>query len=98
MLVLSACSQVPDYANPVEWYHSVTDSFDGEAPEEETVAAEAVPGADAPYPKLSAPPPPPSREATVAEMKSIAEGLIADREHARYTDEVIRRSGEAPEP
>ncbi len=95
-LALPACSQVPDYANPIEWYHSVTGPSDGEAAQE-AAFAEPVPGADAPYPKLSTVPPIPSRT-TISEMKAIAEGLIADRENARYTDQVIRRGGEMPEP
>ena len=95
-LALPACSQVPDYANPIEWYHSVTGPSDGEAAQE-AAFAEPVPGADAPYPKLSTVPPMPSRT-TISEMKAIAEGLIADRENARYTDQVIRRGGEVPEP
>ena len=60
--------------------------------------SEAVPGAGAPFPSLATVPEPPPRETTQAELKSVAEGLVADREHARYTDEVFRREGtEAPQ-
>ena len=102
-LALAGCTSVPDYANPVEWYHGVVDTFDQEA-EDEVVAPQPVPGADEPYPSLSDVPEAPPRETSVAEMESVAEGLIADRENARYTDEEIRRQGDettvlaAPEP
>ena len=58
----------------------------------------AVPGVGAPFPSLATVPEPPPRETTQAELQSVAEGLVADREHARYTDEVFRREGtEAPQ-
>jgi len=90
-LVLAGCSSVPDYANPVEWYHDVTDAFDDEA---DVAAPPPVPGADEPYPSLSDVPEAPPRDTSLAEMDAVAEGLIADRENARYTDEEIRRQGD----
>ena len=93
VLALAACTSVPDYANPVEWYKGVVDTFDDEA-EEDVAAPQPVPGADEPYPNLSEVPEAPPRETTVAEMGTVAEGLVADRENARYTDEEIRRQGD----
>ncbi len=92
-LALAGCTSVPDYANPVEWYHDVVDTFDDEA-ETDVTAPQPVPGADEPYPSLSEVPVAPPREMSVAEMDIVAEGLIADRENARYTDEEIRRQGD----
>ena len=92
-LALVGCTSVPDYANPVEWYHDVVDTFDDEA-ETDVAAPQPVPGADEPYPNLSDVPVAPPRETSVAEMDTVAEGLIADRENARYTDEEIRRQGD----
>ncbi|MCH7930723.1 MAG: hypothetical protein IH906_00730, partial [Proteobacteria bacterium] len=90
---VSGCARVPDYANPVEWYRSVVDSFDGE-PRQIRVKAEPVPGASEPFPNLADVPEAPDRDVTLAELGQIGEGLAADREQARYTDEVIR--GGAP--
>ncbi len=92
-LALAGCTSVPDYANPVEGYYGVVDTFDDEA-ETDVAAPQPVPGADEPYPNLSEVPEAPSRETSVAEMDTVAEGLIADRENARYTDEEIRRQGD----
>ncbi len=92
-LALAGCTSVPDYANPVEWYHGVVDTFDDEAATD-VAAPQPVPGADEPYPNLSEVPVAPPREMSVAEMDTVAEGLIADRENARYTDEEIRRQGD----
>jgi len=92
-LALAGCTSVPDYANPVEWYHDVVDAFDDEA-ETDVGALQPVPGADEPYPSLSDVPEAPPRDTSLAEMDAVAEGLIADRENARYTDEEIRRQGD----
>ncbi len=86
---VSGCAEVPDYANPVEWYRSVVDSFDDE-PRQVRVKAEPVPGASEPFPNLADVPEAPDRDVTLAELGQIGEGLAADREQARYTDEVIR--------
>ena len=92
MLVLSGCSSVPDYANPVEWYNSTVDIFSDDAPP--PLPVEQAPGANEPFPELSATPETPLREIELATLDSIGEGLAADRANAQYTDEVIR-SGSA---
>ncbi len=92
-IVVSGCARVPDYANPVEWYRSVVDAFDDE-PRRVRVKAEPVPGASEPFPNLADVPEAPDRDVTLAELGQVGEGLAADREQARYTDEVIR--GGAP--
>ncbi len=158
VLALSGCESVPDYANPVEWYNTVADSFDSEdsdapaAPAPEVgVAVEApaapapgisaaalgappdliaepgsptstrtraaaapsgpasaalspfdpsaeisatpsqVPGADQPFPSLSSVPGASPSETRQTELSSVAQGLVADRDQARYTDEAFRR-------
>ena len=187
VLALSGCESVPDYANPVEWYKTVVDTFDSEdadapappAPEvgvaadapaapapEVGVAADApaapapeirtdalgapsdivaepggptsprtrtrvaaaltrpapaalspfdpsaeiaatptlsspaaapalrpaqVPGASQPFPSLSSVPETSPSETRQTELSSVAQGLVADREHARYTSETFRR-------
>ena len=89
---ISGCSSVPDYANPVEWYSSTVDFFDDDAPP--PLPAEVVPGAQDPFPELSDTPEPPLREIELEYLDTIAEGLVADRANAQYTDTVIRAGGE----
>ena len=88
-IAVSGCAGVPDYANPVEWYRSVVDGFDNE-PRQIRVKAEPVPGASEPFPNLADVPDAPDRDVTLAELGQVGAGLAADREQARYTDEVIR--------
>lgn len=96
--LLTGCSEVPDYANPVSWYHGVADVFSGDKPEK-TVEAPPPDSADQPFPKLGSVPEAPTAP-TVDELASVREGLIADRKNARYTDDTIRRevAAEAPPP
>ncbi|MGH6918992.1 MAG: hypothetical protein ACREJ0_14965, partial [Geminicoccaceae bacterium] len=57
-------------------------------------AAPAEPRAEAGYPPLQGVPPRPQLSYTVQQQRQIVEALIADRENARYTSQVIRhRSG-----
>lgn len=97
LVLLSGCSSVPDALNPVEWYSSVSDLVSGSDSKNEDAAKtdappKPAPGADKPYPNLSTVP---ERSAgpTPEERDALAKGLVADREAARYSDEVIRRSG-----
>ena len=93
MFALSACSSVPDYANPVEWYNSTVDFFDDDAPP--PLPLEDVPGANEPFPELSNTPEPPLREIELATLESVSEGLVADRANAQYTDQLARASTES---
>ena len=88
-IVLSGCTYIPDWANPVEWYDGLfTD--DGaafidaprEAGEGGFPAVADVPGA-----------PPPA--AVPAERQALAEGLAGDRENARYLEQQLRQGGAA---
>jgi len=98
---LGACSSVPDAMNPVEWYKDTVDFFSGDDEEDTAQAAEAgsetaakdPPGADQPYPSLGEVP---ARE--TARTKDVAEGLVADTQRRRYSDEVVARQGEAVNP
>jgi len=81
-LVLGSCQQVADDA-PVE----------GQSAPAETVARSAdAPAQD--YPPLQSVPPRPRLSYTVQQQREIVGALVADRENARYTSQVIRyRSG-----
>lgn len=92
---LTACSSVPDAVNPVEWYKGTADFFTGE--DEETPEADKpeLPGEkEEEYPNLSSVPQKPATS-SAAEREQIAEGLIADNQNARYTDNPAA-SREAP--
>jgi hypothetical protein len=63
-----------------------------------TASSEAAPVTEAPveagYPPLQSVPPRPQLSYTVQQQREIAQALIADRENARYTSQVVRhRSG-----
>ena len=96
-LVLVSCSSVPDYANPVEWYKSTAEFVVGtdEGAEDETrLDEEAEAHAEDSFPSLADTPNPAGRAPTVEEMEGVREGLAADKDHARYTDGVIRRESQ----
>jgi outer membrane protein OmpA-like peptidoglycan-associated protein len=98
MLVISGCTEVPDYANPAEWYRSAVDVFDDDAPP--PPPAEDVPGAYEPFPSVGDVPESPNRDMELSELESVGDGLAADRESAKYTDELLRSgdNGEIPLP
>jgi outer membrane protein OmpA-like peptidoglycan-associated protein len=75
--VLAACSSVPDWANPSRLYDSVTGIFTGGEGYGAFPTAIAVP--DRP------------ETTTAAARQKTAQGLVADRENAQYTDDEIRR-------
>lgn len=79
-LLLAGCSSLPDAVNPVAWADSIT----GTGPRGE------VPGQDADYPNLASVPDGPRDTTSQASRAAIAAGLVADRENARYTDQVLR--------
>ncbi len=103
LFVFVGCSQVPDAANPVEWYKGVEGWFGDDDP----AHAEQVSGVldpalereprlagDEAFPNLSeVPERPPAYDPEDA--AEITEGLVADRTHAKYSDETIRFQSES---
>jgi outer membrane protein OmpA-like peptidoglycan-associated protein len=91
---LGACSSLPDELNPVEWVSSVDRylSSDDEEVDAELAArieaerAQPVPGAEEDFPSLGTVPGEAPRMTTYEEREEIAEGLVADRAAARYTE------------
>ncbi|MCK6452104.1 MAG: hypothetical protein L6R19_14825, partial [Alphaproteobacteria bacterium] len=62
------------------------------ATEGATPEATDPPGTEQPYPNLgSVPQTRPIRQSQDSQRQEVAKGLVADRQNARYTDEVIRR-------
>ncbi|RCK33396.1 flagellar motor protein MotB [Thalassospira xiamenensis] len=90
VLMLGACSSVPDAINPVEWGKSIGDAFDGE---DETAAKsdQPIPGEDEDYPRLADTPAKPVVTGD-AERDALVAGLAADRANAQYTQSGRRQS------
>ena len=97
--LLTGCTYVPDWANPVSWYDNV---FDGSAPPPEpssTTSAVQTTTDDNSFPTLSSVPDQAPEASQEGERQAIVEGLVADRTHAEYTDEEVRtESAAAPPP
>jgi outer membrane protein OmpA-like peptidoglycan-associated protein len=106
-MFVGGCSQVPDAANPAEWYKSTVDFIAGEDETEEgktEVQSDLVadrntpaPGAEQPFPNLASVPETP-RTSTTGERQQIVQGLVADRQQAQYSSEAIRRQGAPVQP
>jgi outer membrane protein OmpA-like peptidoglycan-associated protein len=100
--VLGGCSFVPDWADPTEWSYrwaNPVNWYEGVFGEDDSAIVVStdpgVPGEDEDFPSLSSVPDRPITVETSEDRAVVAEGLVADREQARYTDEVIRTD---PEP
>jgi len=81
---MAGCSQVPDAANPIEWYSSTVEFFAGE----DQPDTKAPPGSDQPFPSLS------SVDQQQAAQDNRSSGLVADPNAPQYA-EAIARQGEA---
>ncbi len=105
--LLGGCSKTPDSLNPVEWYKGAKDAVAGDGGEGQAAQAangeqtasglvadrgKPPPGADKPFPNLAEVPDRP-RTISAEERQAVVEGLVSDREQARYSSEVIRRQG-----
>ncbi|MFQ5939525.1 MAG: OmpA family protein [Alphaproteobacteria bacterium] len=97
VIALAGCSAVPDAVNPVEWYKGAAGWFESEdeaePPAEATVVPDLTPAADESFPNLASVPEPPVQTYGTAQRQDIAEGLVADREHASYVDMTLRGAG-----
>ena len=87
-LTLTACSVVPDFANPIAIYNNTFGSRSSD------VAEDAAGRTAQAYPRLSAVPAPPRAE-SAEERRRVVDGLVADRENARYIDEGVRGAAAA---
>jgi outer membrane protein OmpA-like peptidoglycan-associated protein len=98
ILALAGCSSVPDAVNPVEWYRSATDVFTSRSPTQPSATDSKMAEAQAKgTPNLASVPARPTRASTPAERQALTQGLVADRENAKYTDEDLQpRAAVAP--
>ncbi|WP_404426412.1 OmpA family protein [Thalassospira australica] len=90
VLMLGACSSVPDAINPVEWGKSIGDAFDGDD-EAAAKSDQPIPGEDEDYPRLANTPAKPVVTGD-AERDALVAGLAADRANAQYTQSGRRQS------
>jgi len=86
-IILSGCSYVPDWANPVQWYD---DLFTDDGAAFIDASRKAGEGGFPPFADVSGAPPP---AAVPAERQALAEGLAGDRENARYLEQQLRQGG-----
>jgi outer membrane protein OmpA-like peptidoglycan-associated protein len=99
---LGGCASVPTWANPVEWYDGVFGARTPPPASKTATANKPAAGtkdgaktAESGFPNLENTPDRPKTTST-AERRAVQSGLVADRENAKHTDEVIR--GRAPQP
>jgi outer membrane protein OmpA-like peptidoglycan-associated protein len=95
LALVSACSSVPDWANPVEWYEGAVDAISGEDEPKSNAAANAnalkeMSGEGKKFPKLVSVPDRP-KAPTAEEKGRMAQNLASDRENARYAERSIKR-------
>ncbi|MBX6321617.1 MAG: hypothetical protein IRY94_07310, partial [Rhodospirillaceae bacterium] len=90
-LALGGCSWVSDQMKGTMleggWLDPAT--FWGTEPEPTTLSAEAQPDESQPFPNLATVPDQPPPTTSSEERRQIAQGLVADRSHAEYTDETL---------
>ncbi|MDP6066209.1 MAG: OmpA family protein [Alphaproteobacteria bacterium] len=102
-VLLSACSSVPDWANPVTWYDNVFSSDQG-SPKAATTAQQTAAkesgakSSSKAFPSLRSVPEKAPQTSDAAERAKVTGGLVADRKHARYTDEKLRGGEPLPPP
>ncbi|MDP7602272.1 MAG: OmpA family protein [Alphaproteobacteria bacterium] len=99
-VLLSGCSSVPDWANPVTWYDNVfsTDQAPPKATKTAREAAAKAEDRDKGFPSLRNVPEKAPETSNARERAKVASGLVADRKHARYTDEKLRGGQPLPPP
>jgi len=102
-LSLAGCSWVPDWANPITAYDAV---FSDDPPPPTPASAEekqvATQRKSSTFPNVGSVPDTPPQTSSIAERKQVVEGLVADRQNAKYTDSTASTAGQqlasAPPP
>ena len=97
LLTATGCSQIPEYANPIEWYKDTTAWITGENYNSPQVEKSQVNKAQktAGFPPLASVPQRPKRPSK-SDVKKMTTGLIADRASALYSDNKLRAQEESP--
>jgi outer membrane protein OmpA-like peptidoglycan-associated protein len=93
---LSGCSWLPNYANPIEWYRDATGISKYDDTGQERNAQNLAAGSKEPYPNLGTVPPLPDRAMSGVDRDKLVQGLVADRSHAKYSDDAVRAGRAVP--
>lgn len=96
VLALAGCSSVPDAVNPMEWYRSATGSSSRATAQPNTNDARMAAAQSKDAPNLATVPARPTRASSPAERQALTQGLVADRENAKYTDDDLQPRAAAP--
>jgi outer membrane protein OmpA-like peptidoglycan-associated protein len=88
---LGGCSSL----NPFDLYRDVTGASKDDPGKDEANTANLEAGSQEPYPAVGSVPEPPTRGLTEAQRQKLAEGLVADRNNARYIDDQITNGNSA---
>ena len=97
LLTATGCSQIPEYANPIEWYKDTTAWITGEnynSPQVEKSQVNETQKTTG-FPPLASVPQRPKRPSK-SDVKKMTSGLIADRASALYSDNKLRAQEESP--
>jgi len=88
---LGGCSSL----NPINLYRDVTGASKDDPGKDEANTANLEAGSQEPYPAVGSVPNPPTRGLTEAQREKLAQGLVADRNNARYVDAQITSGNSA---
>ncbi|HWK45669.1 MAG TPA: hypothetical protein VNT30_13190 [Stellaceae bacterium] len=86
VILVAGCSSL----NPFDAYRDLTGASKNDPPPDAPNTKNLAAGSDQPFPNLASVPPPPTFGLTEAERKALSDSLVADRTHARYSDEQLR--------
>ena len=96
-LLVSGCSSMPNWANPVEWYKGTKDWVVGGSNGKEINRRLEKRIIDKDFPKLSSVPQRPTKP-NIADIRKLEQSLRSDRASARYSDQKINRQRTAAVP
>ncbi|HKX09628.1 MAG TPA: hypothetical protein VJN67_15625, partial [Stellaceae bacterium] len=82
---VSGCD-VPDWANPVEWYRDVSGASADDPKSNARNTQNLQKGGEDDYPNLASVPPPPTNALSSADREKLRNSLAADRANAKYVE------------
>ncbi len=86
LLSLGACSYVPNWASPIEWYRGATGASKNDDTGPERNQKNLEEGSKEAYPNLASVPTVPTNALSAAEREKLRRSLAGDRENAQYLE------------
>jgi outer membrane protein OmpA-like peptidoglycan-associated protein len=86
LLSLGACSYVPNWASPIEWYRGVTGASKNDDTGPERNQQNLEEGSKEAFPNLASVPPMPTNALSAAEREKLRRSLAGDRANAQYLE------------